>query len=164
MTWRVHGESTPPGQPGAIFSGVDDYDQGDEPRIPTRATGATAAPAPTDHSAEYPGGGASKNTRGDRKPGFPTILSAKPHENQAIDPEHGGNALDFDSCIAVGVRDVSGLPPPTQENPENDKLHACAAETTQRPAAARTRRRMPSLSSSLAGVLSRASCDVLRYS
>ena len=50
-----------------------------------------------------------------------------------------------------------GLPPPTQSDPESDSFLTCAKKK-QRLAAPRTRRRVPSLSPTLVGVLSAVRC------
>ena len=57
------------------------------------ATGAPAAPTPTDHSTAYPGGGASKNIMAVASPNFQRAQSPEQHENRGIDPKHRGYTL-----------------------------------------------------------------------
>ena len=77
-------------------------------REPQReATGAIAAPTPTDHSTSYPGGGASKVIMAAAIPIFRPARSANNHENQANKHKNGGYARDLDSCITVAVPHVA---------------------------------------------------------
>ena len=71
-----------------------------------------------------------------------------------IDPKHGGYSQGLASCIGVAVPRARRFWAPSahRSDAESDNSLVCAARNKTRLAAARTRRRMPSLSSTFVGV------------
>ena len=92
----------PRGNPSAVWALSTITTDAINRKPPRMATGAPAAPTPTDHSTANPGGGASKKKHGGRN-----WQLFKQHDrpnstrkqNPGIDQkQHRGYAHDFDSC------------------------------------------------------------------
>ena len=76
-------------------------------KLKREATGAIAAPMPTDHITSYPGGGVSKIFMAAASPNFRPARSANNHEHRANEQNKGGYARDLDSCITAAVQHVA---------------------------------------------------------
>ena len=135
-------------------------------REPQReTTGAIAAPTPTDHSISYPGRGASKIIMAAASPIFRPARSANNHENLANEQKTEDT---LETSIAASpllfrtwrLRASSAHP----RHPESDSFLSCATKKKKRLAAARTRQRKPSLSSTRVAVFGWALCDAVRSS
>ena len=98
----------PRGNPSAVWALSTTTTDDATNRQPLRmATGAPAAPTPTDHSTAYPGGGVSKKIMEVAIAFIQTARSPKQHENRGIEPKHRGYAQAI-SCNKLILKTKNG--------------------------------------------------------
>ena len=85
---NIHGGTTHPGQPGAIFGCVDDHDRGDKTRTSTRGDWINSCVHTYRPQHTVPRRWHLKNNHGGRESNFSTSPTTKSLENRPNEQKH----------------------------------------------------------------------------
>ena len=152
MMWHVHGGSTPPVESGVILDRFGGHDRGDKTRTSTRGDRSKyPRPRPQTIAHRTPPVAPKKNTAA-ASPIFLPARSATITKTEQTSKKTG-NALEAPIAASPMLFRAWRLRAPSAQprDPESESFLSCATKRKSL-AAARTRQRKPSLSSTLVAV------------